>query len=114
MGIFRVLLIAIFMTIAVYTAIVISGHGWNLLPVFVGEIGAMGWSGQFNLDFLGFLLLAGLWLAWRHDFSPAGLVLGLFGVFGGMLFMSAYLLIASIMAGGDMKTLLLGSRRASC
>jgi hypothetical protein len=114
MGFFRFLLVAIFVTIAVYTAIVISSHGWNLLPIFLSEIGAMSWSGQFNLDFLSFLLLAGLWLAWRHDFSPAGLVLGLFGIFGGMMFMSAYLLIASITAGGDMKTLLLGSRRASC
>ena len=34
-----------------YTSVTIAGHGWNLLPVFFGQMVAMGWPGQFNLDF---------------------------------------------------------------
>ena len=47
---FRVLLAAIFETIAVYTAVVIADHGMNLLPVFFGDMAKMEWPGQFNLD----------------------------------------------------------------
>ncbi|TKW80442.1 MAG: hypothetical protein DI543_00070 [Bradyrhizobium icense] len=108
MTIFRLFLITAFGVIAVYTAIVISSHGWNLLPVFFGDIGSLNWSGQFNLDFLGFLVMSGLWVAWRHEFSPAGIALGLAGAFGGMLFMSAYLFVVSIKAGGNIEALLLG------
>lgn len=74
---------------------------------------AMTWPGQFNLDFFCFLLLSGLWLAWRHDFSPAGLALGLVALFGGMLFLSAYLLIATGTAAGDIRKIMLGERRAA-
>jgi len=31
----------------------------------------MQWPGQFNLDFMCMLLLAGLWVSWRHRFSVA-------------------------------------------
>jgi hypothetical protein len=89
-----------------------SRHGWDLLPIFFGDIAALGWNGQFNLDFLGFLLLSGLWVAWRHHFSAAGLALGLVAVFGGMLFLSIYLLVALAQARGDAAALLLGARRA--
>jgi hypothetical protein len=81
--------------------------------VFFGDMMQMSWPGQFNLDFFTCLLLSGVWLAWRHDFSAAGLALGVVGVFGGMLFLSAYLLVASFRANGDVKVLLLGARRAA-
>jgi len=83
-----------------------------LLPIFFGDMAGLTWPGQFNLDFLFFLLLASLWLAWRHHFTPGGILLALIAVFGGMLFLSAYLLIASVRARGDMKIVLLGERRA--
>jgi hypothetical protein len=72
----------------------------------------MNWPGQFNADFLCLLSLSGLWLAWRHHFSPGGLAVGVLGFFGGALFLSAYLFIATLTAKGDAKVLLLGSRRA--
>jgi len=109
---FRILLAAIVATVAAYTAVVGANHGWNMLPVFFGDIAALTWPGQFNTDFTGFLLLSGLWLAWRHRFSPAGLALGVAGVFGGILLLASYLLIASFAAKGDMKVLLLGRERA--
>ena len=110
---FRVILATIFVCIFAYTAIVAANHGLGLFPVFFGDIAAMGWPGQFNVDFTSLLTLSALWLAWRHHFSPAGIALGLLGFFGGGLFLSMYLLLASLRAKGDMKELLLGKARAT-
>jgi hypothetical protein len=110
---FRVLLVAIFGVILVYTLIVIANHGMGLLPIFFGDMAEMGWPGQFNLDFMGFLLLSGFWLAWRHHFSPLGLALGVLGVFGGAPVLTAYLFATSFAVNGDVKQLLLGSTRAN-
>ena len=91
----------------------VAGHGINLFPAFFGDIAAMDWPGQFNVDFMSFLVLSALWLMWRHEFSAAGIGLGILGFFGGGLFLSAYLLITSIHVKGDMRALLLGKRRAA-
>lgn len=91
----RVFLAIIFMSLLAYTLVTISQHGWNLLPVFFGDMIAMNWPGQFNFDFFGFLLLSGLWVSWRNRFTGMGLLLGLLAVFGGMLFLSAYLFYLS-------------------
>lgn len=108
----RLFLGVIFLAVAIYTGIVIANHGWNLLPIFFGDMVAMTWPGQFNFDFMGFLLLSGLWVSWRHQFSPSGIALGLLAVFGGVLFLSLYLLIASYYAEGSVRNLLLGTPRA--
>jgi hypothetical protein len=109
---FRILLAFIFVSIAGYTAVVVANHGIGLLGVFFGDIAKMGWPGQFNLDFMGLLTLSGLWLAWRHHFSPSGLALGVLGVFGGAPVLTAYLLVASLQAQGDPAELFLGKVRA--
>jgi NADH:ubiquinone oxidoreductase subunit 2 (subunit N) len=110
---FRAFLIAAFCVIAGYTAIVIGAHGLDFIPQFNADILGLTWRGQFNTDFFCFLLLSAIWVAWRNDFSPAGLVLGVVGVFGGMLFLSSYLLILSFAVRGDAAILLMGSRRAA-
>ncbi|EAQ97917.1 hypothetical protein [Congregibacter litoralis] len=51
---FRVFMAALFVALTIYTAITITNHGWNLMPVFFGDMKAMTWPGQFNADFLGF------------------------------------------------------------
>ncbi len=109
----RVLLVVILVVLTGYTALVISHNGWDLLSVFFGDMGAMAWPGQFNLDFTGFLILSALWTAWRHQFSLLGLALALLAFFGGMMFLTIYLLIASYQVKGDIKALLLGARRVS-
>lgn len=110
---FRILLLVMLLGVVGYTVVVVANHGLGLLPVFFGDMVAMGWPGQFNLDFFGFLILSGLWLAWRHHFSPAGLALGVLGIFGGIPLLATYLLIASFQVDGDVKALLLGPARAA-
>jgi len=113
MSAFRILLAIFIIAIISFTGVVISNHGWNLLPTFFGDMAAMTWPGQFNLDFMCFLILSGLWLAWRHHFSLGGLVLGVLGLFGGIMFLAPYLLIASFRANGDMRILFIGEARAN-
>ncbi len=109
---FRAHLTIVIVILGVYTLKVGLDHGWGLLPIFFGDMRAMTWPGQFNLDFLTFLSLSALWLAWRHGFSAGGLVLGLCGLFGGMMVLAPYLLLASHRADGDVRVLLLGEARA--
>ena len=113
MPLFRLFLATCLVAITAYTAVTIASHGFNLLPVFFGDMAEMGWPGQFNLDFMCFLALSALWVAWRHQFSASGLALAVVAFFGGMLFLSIYLLIQTGRVRGDMKVLLLGEGRAA-
>lgn len=108
---FRILLIVILSTIVVYTSVVISNHGIGLLPVFFGDIVKMGWPGQFNLDFLGFLTLSAVWTAWRNNFSSSGLCLGALALFFGAPFLTGYLLYLSFRYDQNMRLILLGEHR---
>lgn len=109
---FRLFLAAFAVLLTGYTAITVSQHGLNLLPVFFGDMARMGWPGQFNLDFMGFLALSGIWVAWRHGMRPVGLALGAIAFLGGMLFLSVYLLVESYRTRGNIAALLLGPERA--
>ena len=113
MGALRILLAVIFVCITGYTGVVVAHYGFGLLPIFFGDIAAMAWPGQFNVDFMCFLALSALWLAWRHHFSAVGIALAVLGFFGGALFLSVYVFCASFSAKGDMKELFLGSVRAN-
>ncbi len=108
---FRALLALMIVVLAAYTLVVVANYGANLAPVFFGEITRVTWQGQFNLDFLSFLILSAAWLSWRHTFTPTGLLIGAFGLVGGILFLAPYLLIVSFQAKGDMRELLLGRAR---
>jgi hypothetical protein len=108
---FRILLLASWTFLAAYTALVIADHGWGLFGVFFGDLRAMGWPGQFNLDFTILLALSALWVAWRHRFSGAGLLLGLTAFVGGALFLTGYLFAVTVAAKGDVKEMLLGRAR---
>ncbi len=111
MALFRFFLLVCCVAIAVYTSVTIANHGLNLLPVFFGDMAEMAWPGQFNLDFMCFLALSAIWVSWRHQFSAPGLALGLVAFFGGMLFLSVYLLVQTARSGGDVRVLLLGEGR---
>lgn len=113
MTLFRAFLVMIWLCLAAYTLVVARDYGLNLFPYFFGDILKMNWAGQFNLDFLFMLSLSGLWTAWRHGFSAAGLALGLLAFFGGAMFLSVYLLVLVARSGGDLREVLLGKDRAA-
>jgi hypothetical protein len=108
---FRLLLSVMLIGIVTYTGVVITRHGIDFLSVFFGDMARMGWAGQFNLDFMGMLLLSALWVAWRHRFSAAGFGLALLAFAGGVPFLCVYLLIESNRSGGDIRAMLLGPRQ---
>jgi hypothetical protein len=110
---FRAFLVVLWAIIVGYTAVVMANHGVGLLAVFFGDMAAMGWPGQFNLDFMFMLTLSALWVGWRHQFSGVGLALGVLALFGGSLFLTTYLFIVIGQANGDMKEVLLGKARAT-
>jgi hypothetical protein len=110
----RALLVVILVTVVAYTLPVIAEHGLLvLLPTFFGDIAEMGWPGQFNLDFLGFLILSAVWTAWRNQFSAKGLLLAVLALFLGAPFLTLYLLVLSFVSSGDVKVMLLGEARAA-
>ena len=110
---FRAFLVMIFVALTLYTISVVLHFGVDIAPLFFGSIAGLDWAGQFNLDFLCFLILTALWVAWRHDFSVGGLLLGVVAINLGAIFLSAYLLIALAQVRGDLPGLLLGARRAA-
>ncbi len=110
---FRVFLLFIWIALAIYTVTVAINHGMDLFSIFFGDIGRMGWPGQFNLDFTSMLALAGLWIAWRHQFSGPGIILGLLALFGGAWFLSTYLLVITARSGDNVPALLLGPNWAT-
>lgn len=109
---FRVFLIVILVTIVVYTVPVLLNHGLTLMHIFFGDILKMGWPGQFNLDFLGFLFMSAFWTAWRNHYSISGLGLAILALFFGAPFLTIYLLFLSFKTNGDAKVMLLGEQRA--
>ncbi len=109
----RILLLAMTLGIVAYTGIAGTNHGWDLVSVFLSNLTALNWSGQFNYDFLCYLILSAVWLAWRHEFSPGGIALGAAASVLGIFFFGPYLLWAITRSGGDARVLLLGPGRAA-
>ena len=110
---FRILLLILLIAVVTYTIPVVIEEGLSsLLPTFFRDILAMTWPGQFNFDFLGFLILSATWTAWRNQFSASGLGLALVALFGGIPFLTTYLLYLSYQAKGDIRVMLLGEGRS--
>ena len=111
MKLFRTFLIVFLAILLVYTGVVIANHGPNLFPAFTGPIAQINWPGQFNLDFTGFLMLSALWVLWRNEFTEKAWGLGLLAFFGGMVFLTIYLLYLSYRENGDIQRMLIGRSR---
>ena len=89
----RTLLVVMLIAVVIYTIPVVINDGLSpLLPTFFGNILAMTWPGQFNFDFSSFLILSATWTAWRNQFSATGLGFVLITLFGGIPFLTTYLL----------------------
>ena len=111
MLLFRIWLATILIIISGYTGVVIATQGWNLFPVFFGDIAAMRWPGQFNLDFMFMLSLSALWVAWRNRFTPIAWLLALLAFNFGAPFLAIYLLVLSVRTRGDLAVMLCGEPR---
>ena len=108
---FRLLVVALFALLLVYTGITVSNEGWNFYPVYFADVAGFSWRGQFDVDFSCFLILSAVWLMWRHHFSAAGIISAICVSTLGALFLTAYLLVASFNANGDVSEILLGKKR---
>jgi hypothetical protein len=105
---FRLILIGITIVIVGYTLAAVTNEGANLLPHFFGPIVALTWQGQFNLDFTTYLVLSGIWMAWRGGFTSSSIALGILAPPIGILFLGPYLIFLIGKTGGDARKLLLG------
>lgn len=105
------LVAAMVVVIWTYSGAVIFREGPDFFTPFFSAILTVTWPGQFALDFLLYLLLSAIWVAWRHEFGGAGVALGFAMLFGAVVFLP-YLLIAALQSGGDPVVFLLGQGRA--
>ncbi|MCP2867104.1 hypothetical protein, partial [Salmonella enterica] len=80
----------------------------NLLKVFFNNVNALGWNGQFCLDFSAYLTLSGLWICWRKNFSLPSILLGITAAVVGIMIFAPYLLYLLIQEKGDLKRVLAG------
>ncbi|MCQ8896834.1 hypothetical protein NQT62_10370 [Limnobacter humi] len=109
---FKAFLVIELLILSGYTVLVIQNQGLNLIPHVIDNVLAVSWSGQFNLDFMILLTIAGLWVSWRHGHSPLGMALGLLVTTGGSMVLCPYLLIAAGKAKGNLSTLFMGQQQS--
>ncbi len=104
----RLLLIVFTVVIIAFTLAAAANEGLNLLPHFIDPILALTWQGQFNVDFATYLILSGVWMAWRGGFTAGSIALGVLAPSLGILFFAPYLIYLIGTSSGDPKRLLLG------
>ena len=108
MGRLRVVLIVMSVVIVVFSVTAILDGGLNLVTPFLQPIFAMTWQGQFNVDFTCYLVLSGIWMAWRGGFTRGSVALGIVAPPLGIFFFAPYLIYLIGQSDGDPKRLLLG------
>ena len=105
---FRNVLIAMTALIVVFTMAAIANGGTNLITPFLTPILALSWQGQFNIDFTCYLVLSGIWMAWRGGFTTSSIPFGVLAPTLGILFFAPYLLYLVGKSNGDPRRLLMG------
>ena len=108
----RMFLLVSTVTIYLFTYFAIAAQGINWPAVAVGDILALNWRSQFDVDFIIHLLLLATWISWRESFSIKGHVFGFLSIVMGGMFSFPYLLYATYLAKGNPKGVLLGNRQA--
>jgi hypothetical protein len=104
----KIFLVLQTLAVLVYTFFAFQNEGSNLLQVFVTNIMALQWNGQFNLDFSCYLLLSGLWIMWRNHFSASSILLSIVATIIGIMVFAPYLLYLLFREKGDLKKVLVG------
>lgn len=92
----------------VYTFFAFQNQGADLWQVFTANIASMTWSGQFNLDFLCYLILSGLWIMWRNHYSLYSILGGMAAMVLGIVVFAPYLIVLLVKENGDLKKVLTG------
>ena len=110
MATLRIFLIVATVAIYLMTAVAIGSHGINWPAVAIGDLRALDWRSQFDLDFILYLLLFAGWVAWREGGTARGYAFGVVSVVMGGMFGFPYLLWAIHRAQGDPRQVFLGSR----
>ena len=103
--IFIALLLAVIVEHTIYTGFT---HGWDFLTPFQDGLFSLTWQGQFYLDFLCYLMLSGLWVAWRGGFTAASIALGVSAGIMGFVVFGALFLIYTVQSRGNLTAVLLG------
>jgi len=104
----RILITFILLGLTGYALILVLDGRFDFVTPFLSTIPALTWQGHINLDFLSYLVLAGVWIAWRSGFTPTGNMLGVLSVLSGMLFFALYLLYQISRSDNNPRKLLLG------
>ncbi len=105
----RVFLILSAILLWCITVVVTLEYGLNWPAVLLTDLQAMNWRTQFDVDFLVYLVLVAVWVAWKERWGARGLALG-FACFNGGVFVFPYLLFCVVRSDGDPRKLLLGAR----
>jgi hypothetical protein len=109
-NLFKTLLVIQTIGLFVYTFIAFQTEGTDLFSVFLANIKSLTWNGQFNLDFLCYLTLSGLWIMWRDKFNGKSIFIGIVATILGIIFFAPYLLWLINKENGDLKRVLVGDR----
>ncbi len=107
---FKTLLVVQTIGLLVYTFIAFKTDGVDLFSVFLANVKSLTWIGQFNLDFLCYLTLSGLWIIWRNKFSGNSILIGIVAMILGIVFFAPYLLWLIHKENGDLKRVLVGDK----
>lgn len=93
-----------------YSAVAAQGVNWPAAAF--GDIIALNWRSQFDVDFVLHLLLLATWVSWREGFSGKGHVYAVLSIVMGGMFSFPYLIHAIYAAKGDPKAILLGAHHS--
>lgn len=110
LNLFKTLLIVQTIGLLTYTFFAYQTEGADLISVFAQNVFSLNWSGQFNLDFLCYLTLSGIWIMWRNKFSNKSILLGVAAMILGILLFAPYLFWLTNKENGEIKRILIGDR----
>ncbi|NBL64080.1 hypothetical protein GV828_02565 [Flavobacterium sp. NST-5] len=106
----NILLASMAIIVGVYTIFTMQKKGASLFQIFISNITALSWNGQFNLDFSCYLMLSGIWIMWRNKFSTSSIIFAPFAMVIGIIVFAPYLLFLLYKENGDLKKLIVGDR----
>ncbi len=108
--ILRSLLIVQTLALVIYTYYAIQHEGWDLFNIFLNDIFSLNWSGQFNLDFTCYLLLSGIWIMWRNEFTGSSILIAIVAMIIGIMVFAPYVLYLLSVEKGNLNRVLSGNR----